>query len=342
MIIDLPRFIEMEKPTWTELEKLLDAMGEDRNFALSMADAQRFHFLYQKVAADLGRVSTFASEPELRRYLESLVARAYAEIHETRERGTRWKPIHWFFIEFPAAFRRHSQAFAVSLLISFIGALFGGTALLFDEEAKAAMLPPGFEHVLQDPAQRVAEEEAAEEDKGSGGRATFAGFLMRNNITVSIRALALGMTWGIGTVLVLFQNGVMVGQVVADYVNSGQSVFLAGWLLPHGSIELPAIFIAGQGGLILARALIGRGDRLPLGARMRAVAPDVMTIIGGVAVMLVWAGIIESYMSQHHEPRLPYWLKISFGTVELIGLILFLSSGWWLNRKKREKKIVVV
>ena len=64
---------------------MLDRLEADPDRPMSLEEAQRFHLLYQKVSADLGRVATFASEPELRRYLESLTARAYGEIHETRD-----------------------------------------------------------------------------------------------------------------------------------------------------------------------------------------------------------------------------------------------------------------
>jgi uncharacterized membrane protein SpoIIM required for sporulation len=111
---------------------------------------------------------------------------------------------------------------------------------------------------------------------------------MQNNITVSIRAMAFGMTWGIGTIVLLFYNGVIVGLVGADYIQAGQTPFLLGWLLPHGSFEIPAVIIAGQAGLVLGGALLGRGDRAPLAVRLRSVAPDIATLIGGVAVMLVW------------------------------------------------------
>ena len=82
MIIDLPRFIATERPSWTELEKILDRLQAEPGRALTLDEAKRFHFLYQKVSADLGRIATFASEPELRRYLEALTARAYGEIHD--------------------------------------------------------------------------------------------------------------------------------------------------------------------------------------------------------------------------------------------------------------------
>ena len=327
MIIDLPRFITAERPSWTELERTLDRLQADAGRQLTLEEAKRFHLLYQKVSADLGRIATFASEPELRRYLEALTARAYGEIHETRERGRSFRPGRWFFAEFPRVFRKHAGAFYVSVIITVVGMLFGGLAVMLDDEAKEAILPAMFANHLGDPAKRVAMEEKATKDRGAGQHSVFASQLMTNNIGVSIKALALGMTFGLGTIIVLFFNGVTVGLIVIDYILAGQSVFLAGWLLPHGVIEIPAILIAGQGGLLLGKALIGHGDRAPLTARLRALGPDFATLIGGVAVMLVWAGFVESFLSQYHQPVIPYAVKIAFGCVELAVLVWFLRSG---------------
>ena len=324
MIIDLPRFIAAGRPEWTELERLLDRMEADPYRGMPLEEVQRFHFLYQKVSADLGRVATFASEPELKRYLESLTARAYGEIHETRERGSRFRPVHWFVVEFPRAFRKQYRAFLVSLIITVAGVVFGGLAVMLDDEAKEAVLPQMFASHMGDPAKRVAEEEKAERDHLADRRSRFASHLMTNNIGVSIKALAFGMTFGIGTILLLFYNGVILGLVAVDYILAGQTLFLLGWLMPHGVIEIPAILIAGQGGLLLGKALIGRGDRAPLAVRLRAIGGDLMMLIYGVAVMLVWAGIIESFLSQYHEPVIRYWQKIAFGTLELAALVWLL------------------
>ena len=65
--------------------------------------------------------------------------------------------------------------------------------------------------------------------------------------------------WGVGTIVMLFYNGVILGAVTVDYIRAGQTKFLAGWLLPHGAVEIPSILIAGQAGLVLALALIGWG-----------------------------------------------------------------------------------
>ena len=96
--------------------------------APSVADLERFHILYQRVSADLGKVATLESEGELRRYLEWLVGRAYAEIHETRER-TQIPAVALVPVEFPRAFRRHIRAFQLAVALTIAGAAFGAMAL---------------------------------------------------------------------------------------------------------------------------------------------------------------------------------------------------------------------
>jgi len=325
MIIDLQRFLAAERPFWIELEKLLDGLETTGGAVMQFEQARRFHYLYERAAAGLAKLNTFSSEPETRRYLESLVARAYGEINETRERQHRFSPWHWLFQTLPQTFRRRIRAFWLALGITMAGALFGGFAVAFDPEAKAAILPEMFANHMGDPAERVAKEEKDAKGHSAERMTSFSAQLMVNNISVSIRALAFGVTYGIGTIILLFYNGIILGLVTADYVMAGQTVFLLGWLLPHGVIELPAIFIGAQAGLVLAGALVGWGRRETLRARLRAVAPDLMTLICGVALMLVWAGIVEAFFSQFHAPVLPYSVKITFGCIELMALIFFLS-----------------
>ena len=325
MIIDLERFVASERPVWSELERALDKLETGPNHQMNLEGLRRFHLLYQRTAADLAKITTFSAEPETRRYLENLVARAYSEIHETRERRTRLHLLQWFFRTLPQTFRRHARAFYLSLAITLAGCSFGGLALLLDPEAKPVLMP--FPHLLQDPAKRVAEEEQATSDRLAGQKSSFSAFLMTHNIRISILTMAMGMSWGVGTVILLFYNGVMLGAVAADYIRAGQLKFLLGWLLPHGVVEIPAILIAGQAGLVLAFALVGWGNRNPLRARLRLISSDIVTLIFGVGLLLVWAGIVEAFLSQYHEPVLPYSLKISFGLIELILLVLFLSKA---------------
>jgi len=326
VIIDLKKFITKEKHYWTELEDVLDDLENDPDRKVDLEQIKRFHYLYQRASADLGKIITFSTEKQTRQYLESLVGRAYGEIHETRERPHRFAPLHWFFYTFPRTFRIHVRAFYLSLAIMLVGSVFGGFAITFDPDAKEEIMP--FSHLMGDPSERVAKEEHADEDRMQGVKATFSSQLMTHNTKVSIFTLALGMTWGIGTAILLFFNGVTLGAVVLDYTLAGETKFLVGWLLPHGSVEIPAILLAGQAGLILAGALIGWGKTTSLKTRLRQVSGDLVTLISGLTLMLVWAGIIESFFSQYHKPVISYELKIGFGMIELILLVLFLwKSG---------------
>ena len=335
MIINLQKFISEEKSYWSELASVLDRLEKRPELKLSLSRVERFHYLYQRTSGDLAKIKTFASEPNTLAFLESLVARAFGEIHETREKPHRLTPLHWFFSTFPQTFRRHVRAFWICLVAMLVGSMFGGFVLLADPASKDLLLP--FAHLHGDPSERVAQEENAKQDRLSGAKSSFSSHLMTHNTKVAIFTLALGLTWGIGTLIMLFYNGVILGAVAVDYVMAGESTFLLGWLLPHGAIEIPAIILAGQAGLVLAGALIGWGKPETLKMRLRKISTDLVTLILGIALMLIWAGIVEAFFSQYHEPVLPYGVKIGFGVAEFILLGLFLARSGRKNIKYSRK-----
>lgn len=329
MIIDLERFVARERPFWQELEQFLSRLDGDPERTLTLDEALRLHYLYQRGGAGLAKLQSLPGEVALRGYVESLVARAYGQIHETR--GSHWRinGWHWFTTTFPQAFRRRRREFALSTALMLLGAAFGAFALRVDPAAKEVLV--GFGHLQQTPAERVAAEERAPRkgDELAGRKSSFSAELMTHNTRVAIFTCAMGMTWGFGTAISLFYNGIVLGAVGYDYVHAGFTRFLMGWLLPHGSVEIPAILLGGQAGFVLAGALLRRRQRQSLTERLREATPDVLHLLGGVAILLVWAGLVEAFFSQYHEPILPYELKIAVGLLQLIALFLFLSrSGW--------------
>jgi uncharacterized membrane protein SpoIIM required for sporulation len=323
VIVDIERFLDAEERYWRELGGMLEELESDLERTLSLAEAKRFYYLYQRASSGLARLAGFPHEMQIRVRLESLVARAYAEIHETRKRSYKLLPFKWFFGTFPRTFRRHGRLFWLAVLITLLGAAFGGYALHSDPGAKRIILP--FSHLRVDPSERVDFEESRSEDPIKRHRGSFSAYLMTHNTKVSIFAMGLGVTFGIGTIILLFYNGVILGAVVFDYVAAGQAGFVAGWLLPHGAVEIPAILIAGQAGLLLGRVLIGWDTSDSIKSRLRAVSGDLVTLIFGVAVLLIWAGVVEAFLSQYHEPVIPYWSKIAFGLLELAALALFFT-----------------
>jgi len=82
-----------------------------------------------------------------------------------------------------------------------------------------------------------------------------AAMLFVNNLQACILLFLGGVTFGILTIFVLATNGIVVGAVV-QMANEMQGItYVVAALLPHGIFELPALFIAGALGLMLAGAI---------------------------------------------------------------------------------------
>jgi uncharacterized membrane protein SpoIIM required for sporulation len=334
MIINVKNFIQKESSIWSELENILNYISENPEKKLTISQILRLNYLYSKVSDDLVRISTLSSEEELKNYLQSLVARTYSVIYSNSGKQSYISltnlllvTLKWFFITFPTAFRRNIKSFYISTAITAAGVIFGLMTVAFNQDAKKAILPAMFSNHMQTPTQRIEKEM---EDKGKhllGVKNRFAASLIKNNVSVAFMAMAFGILWGIGTVIILFYNGVILGGIAIDYIFAGHSDFLLAWLLPHGVIEIPAIIIAGQAGLLIAGCIISPGQYSRI-SKLKATIPDIASLIGGVVVLLIWAGIVEAFISQYHEPVIPYLYKILFGICEFAGLLLLLYKPW--------------
>jgi uncharacterized membrane protein SpoIIM required for sporulation len=324
VILDLERFQAQAQPRWRNLESLLGALEGRPDRRMNPAEAEQLQELYAQTAADLNRVTHGALAVELRHYLERLVARAYAELYFIpAKRSEIWQPRRWLkiFTAFPETFRRQARYFGLALLITLLGCALGGLAVRYDPASVDVLLPADY---LRNPAQRVHDEEQklGRHLDSAQTEAAFSAQLIKHNIEVALLAAALGVTFGIGTALLLFENGVMLGAVAVHYTRQGFGLFMTAWLLPHGVFEIPSILIAGQAGFYLARLLLRRREDRNLRQTMR----EWLVLVAGLAMMLVWAGLMEAFFSQHHAPVLPYGFKVTVAAAELVLLTIYLLA----------------
>jgi uncharacterized membrane protein SpoIIM required for sporulation len=322
VILDLERFQVQGRPRWNNLESLLVLLESRPDRRMKPAEADLLQDLYAQTAADLNRVTHGAVAPELRRYLERLVARAYGELYYARPTPSDlWQPLRWLrvFTAFPEAFRRQSRFFALAVVVTLLGAALGGLAVRYDSASVDVLLPADY---LRNPRLRVGQEEKGQAHHLDSTQieAAFSAKLITHNIEVSLLAAGLGVTFGIGTALLLFENGLLLGAVAARYTQQGFGLFVTAWLLPHGAFEIPSILIAGQAGFYLARLLLRRRED----RNMRQSIREWLLLIAGLALMLVWAGLMEGFFSQHHAPVLPYGFKVAVGAAELVLLTMYL------------------
>jgi uncharacterized membrane protein SpoIIM required for sporulation len=147
--------------------------------------------------------------------------------------------------------------------------------------------------------------------------------IMTNNLAVTFLTFAAGITAGIGTVWLIFFNGLLMGVIATACQQAHMSRDMWSFVCPHGSLELPAIFIAGGAGLRLASGMLfpvlySRRDSITLAGR------DAVRLVAGIIPMLVVAGTIEGFFSPSGAPVM---LKFGVGAAFFALLLVWLFSG---------------
>lgn len=239
-----------------------------------------------------------------------LVARSSALVHGTRPRSVRaaWRTLT---VGFPAAVWHARHAIVVATVVFLVGAVAVGTWVAVSDHAMQSVGP---EHV------REAYVEHQFVDYYSSEPApTFAARVFTNNAGVGALAWISGIVFGVPTLAILLFNGVNVGVAGGLFHAVGDAGTFWGLILPHGLLELTAVFVAGGAGLRLGWAAIAPGD-LP---RRRSLAVEgrrsIVIVVGLVVVFLV-AGLVEAFVTPAPWPT---WARIGTGAAVWLAFI-----GW--------------
>jgi uncharacterized membrane protein SpoIIM required for sporulation len=145
--------------------------------------------------------------------------------------------------------------------------------------------------------------------------------IMTNNLAVTFFTYASGILAGLGTLYLLLLNGLLIGVVSVACYEGGMSAMLWSFVAPHGVLELPAIFISGGAGLLLARGLLFPGNLTRRDSLVLAGAQSVKLVLG-IVPMLVVAGITEAFLSPAH---ISMNLKFLFAAGMFSLLVVYLA-----------------
>jgi uncharacterized membrane protein SpoIIM required for sporulation len=317
----LGTFVRKNRPRWQRLETMLgfiETRGPrktDRPFLRELSS------LYRDTTGDLAFAQTHYGGTTLLLFLHQLVARAHNQIYRPH-RFTPHEATRFFFNEIPLAIRAHLQAVAWSAIIFLMGIAVGLSAVQFDERAASIVLP---NNVLNS----IYSGQMWTGDIFSVVPAPVAStFLFTNNISVALLAFAGGLSFGLITTFILFQNGFMLGVVFklcADYGLLGAVLaFIAG----HGVLEISAIIVSGGAGLVLANALLNPGSYSRADALAQQGRSAVRMAVACIPA-LITAGCIEAFISPSHAPT---WFKVALG--------LTLGISFWLYLLLKGKTVV--
>jgi len=303
-VVDERSFVEQKQDRWQRLSDALDTVARLGPGALDRAEMEVVGRLYREVVSDLSVARTQKASEELVWRLNDLAGRAHGYIY-SKPRPRLSGVFSFFFEGFPRVFRSKLAYAAVSAIIFAVGYACGPQIVGATPELFGEMLPQGVGSgptTIPDPAE-------------------MSGFLVTNNVKVGIIAFAGGITAGVLTSVVLFFNGVLLGVVAACCVPlRGQTAFWA-LILPHGIIELTAVFICGAAGLVVGSAIIAPGNVRRADA-IRLAAGIAVQLFAGTLPLFIAAAIIEGFLTP--SPIQP-WMKLSFAGVTAVALLLYLG-----------------
>jgi uncharacterized membrane protein SpoIIM required for sporulation len=316
--MDLTTFLQKRRTDWRQLEAILVRVETNGPGSLDDDEAVSFGRLYRRAASDLNQAQTFVSGETTVRYLNDLVARAYLAIYG-KDPARPWAAILWLFRVYPAVFRRHLPALGLATLLCFAGAAFGYLVSAFDPAAARAHLLPSDMPMIQP---RGEGEEDPTPLQSTGDFAKFSGFLFTHNLQVSLIAFALGITFGVGTVWLMFSNGVLLGALGAVFAEAGQLRTFATGVLPHGVLEIPAILIAGGAGLLLAQGML-RARPWPRREEMARAGKEALLLVSGCVPLLLVAAVLEAYVA-----RAPDWFISGGAKLVMAGVFGLLFAAY--------------
>ncbi|HEX8833401.1 MAG TPA: stage II sporulation protein M [Abditibacteriaceae bacterium] len=320
------RFVAQHRAGWKRLNELVDKAQRARLSSLTDEELHEMGSLYRRASSDLARAQTRLTATkagrELVRSLNDLVLRAHTQVYSAPA-PQPVRAARFVMFGFPAAFRRQWRAITLAAFFLYVPGFAAYCATVIDPSLATMFVPESAIEEVQKRAQGKLV-------TGWGGNTNYEGllsspgvssYIMVNNIKVTMKAVAFGVTMGLGTAFVLIMNGMMLGGLSGAATNNSVDLLYWAVILPHGIIELSAICMAGGAGFILARALYAPGN-LPRRDAIRLAGIEAMRIIVGVALLLVVAGLIEGFITPLPLPPL---LKITFALMTAVALALYLN-----------------
>ena len=308
-------WLQKRRPYWARIDELLARSGRSGVRALTHNELQELALLYRQTASDLATIREDASSRNLAHYLNQLLGRAHNLIYM----GRRSRPvgiIKFYRETFPQIFHETLPYTLAATAIFFVTAAVG---------LMVAIADPGFQRYILGPAMMdTIEKQQMWTHSIVTVKPLASSAIMTNNLAVSLTIFALGITAGLGTVWMLSFNGLLFGVVSGACWHAGMLGQLMSFVAPHGVLELPAIFISGGAGLLMAKGLLFPGT-LPRRASVALEGGRAVRLVLGIIPMLIVAGTIEGFVSPS-EIAVKWKYTLAAGLFGLLLLYLMRKS----------------
>ncbi len=308
--MDLDAYVLAHHAEWDRLEQLTAKRRLDGHESDELVER------YQRVATHLSVIRTAAPDATVITYLSLLLSRARNRAGAPRP--STWRGVGTFVTErFPAALYRLRWWWIGTALANVVAIFVMMWWLLDHPDVEQSLLSS------RDVEQLVNHDFSGYYSQYAAGH--FAAQVWTNNVWVAALCIALGAL-GLPVLWLLFQNTANVAVVGSIMTRHGHGPEFWGLILPHGLLELTAVFVAGGVGLRLFWSWVEPGDLSraeSFGREGRTAATVTIGLVGVLAV----SGCIEAFVT---PSPLPTWARIGVG---ILAEATFLAYVFVLGRR---------
>jgi uncharacterized membrane protein SpoIIM required for sporulation len=302
--VDVDAFIASHSAEWSRLQQLSARRRPDG------AEADELVTLYRRVATHLALVQSRAPDPTLAARLSGLLADARsATVGGSRTSG--WSALaRGVTVDFPVAVYR-TWRWSVGTAAAGLGA---AVAMMLWLRAH----PERLDRLVSSQEVRQLVDHDFRDYYSEHPAQAFAAHVWTNNALIAAMALFLGVTL-VGTLVVLWQNTLNLGLVGGAMLGAGKGDVFFGLILPHGILELSAVFIAAGIGLRTGWAWVAPGALPRSRALGEAGRTAAVVALGLVGVLLV-SGVIEAFVT---PSGLPTAIRIAIGVLAEVAFVTY-------------------
>jgi uncharacterized membrane protein SpoIIM required for sporulation len=286
-------FEHLYQDQWQQFQELLEAMeGTQSKATIAIEDFPR---QYRRLCNHYGLARTRHYSPALVDSLHNLVLRGHRQLYKKKIRPF-WAIFNFIASDFPSTLRRQMPAFWLAFALFYVPLSAVGIATYKNPTLIYSILSEsnvaGMESMYTPKNWRVGRTGA----KRSETDFQMFGFYIRHNISIGFQTFAGGIVFGVGSILTLIFNGLMIGAAAGYLTHPPYGSVFWQFVLGHGALELTAIVISGAAGLLLGYSLLrpGRYRRVD---SLRLQAPIALKLVMGAALMFLGAAFIEAFWS---------------------------------------------
>ena len=253
--------------------------------------AKRFTYLVD----DLSYAKTFYPFSNTVKFINGIAARIYLSIYRNKKEKRGRFSLFWKQ-ELPLIMYKHRRTLLFTFLFFAAFIAIGVFSGMQDQTFVRAVLGDRYVDMTE---RNIANGDPFGVYKDDNALVMFL-FIAFNNIKVAFTCFAMGIFASVGTLYVLFQNGLMLGVFEHMFFHHGLGIQSLLVVFIHGTLEISAIVISGCAGLIIGNSILFPKTYTRTQSLVMA-AKDAVKIAFGLVPVFIVAAFFEGFVTRYTE-----------------------------------------